>query len=745
MAADAKTETTRIKATPGAMSEEEAIKWTNAQLSYPNLAGNKKIAERAVSYVTEIRRHYTDKMQGMWRRWRANNYMLLGNTLNVGLIEDLHVPELYKAVETLVPRIEEAMHEPDPWFRVRGRDKDDRIRAEAIAALLQWQLEQTKWRKKVSSSVRDLLIYQCAVLKVRWDRRVKERVKHTAEVEYDDLGDPIYKHVREKRREVVFDGPRLEQIDPFDFIVDTRAAEVEDASYIGDRSEWRLADLLAMQRQGFLMNVDQVVKQNLAPDQDGQRVDWNKWSRSLTERYGYLEQLPSEAPKKFKVVDLWCKFDLYDDGEERDCVLTVLEDRICLQVRENPYDSKMAPYAVARVAKNGHEFFNIGVLDNAVRINVEYDRHRMNVLRAHDISVSQIFLAEDESDLPDTLYDVPPGSVFKGVGKVTPIAPPDTLRSAPYIDSFLRRDIEETVGVARPQMGSDSGEGNTATEFMGLMQEGNRRLKGVVTNYADMWADGLSIMHKLNGQFLVGKTSFRVLGKRAKLLGEHYAMGPDVLLEDVDFEFVGPRSLHTYGTRATGLMNFVQTFLPVMQQYPEDIDMRAIMREAYGLIVGTRHEDDVIKVPTPIEQLMDQDEENGYIMQGIPILVDELDNDEEHLAQMQQAGLLDAITAKGTPRAVRQAIMKHASLHLRQLKRKQVQEQARRETQQQRMDTLPPEAGGQAGPTGASPQAGGLSAALTPTGETPGPGRPETTGTAGRGPSGVEQTRNLAG
>ena len=206
----------RFKVQPGPMTAEEAVEWTNAQIPYANLAGNEEIAARALAYAREVVTRWDEKMVTLRAVWERIKFMLRGNSLNRGLVSDDHVPELYKKFEQMVPRIEEALLDEDPWFRAKGRDRDDRERAESLAALLDWQLDQAGWRDTVQASIRDMLIHQVSAIKVRWDRQLMDRVQMSVESEMDKKGQQWRKIVRRKTEEVIFEGPRLDLVDHVD-------------------------------------------------------------------------------------------------------------------------------------------------------------------------------------------------------------------------------------------------------------------------------------------------------------------------------------------------------------------------------------------------------------------------------------------------------------------------------------------------------------------------------------------------
>lgn len=719
----------------GPVTKEQAIAFRDAQIVYPNLASDDKVKDRVHIYVQQEVKAYEHKTETLQRRWRVLTHLLRGNSVARTTSSDVHVPELYKMLETLVPRIEEAVLEYDPWFRLRGRDAEDRELTDLRAAWLDWQLDQMRWRDHVQPAIRSMLTYQVACAKVFWDTRwvdVPERVP----IEGDD-GSIVRIEVKKPKPKITFDGPDIRLVDPFDLVIDTRATGAQDALYVGHYSYLTLGEIQHYAELGiFDKTAVGTLKDREPRNRTATEREWNKLARSVTEWAVEGYDRSKHGVKLFKVLDLWGKFDLYGDGREIESVITLVDGEVVVQARENFYDKKIRPFAIARAAKEGWDFFNTGPLDLAVRVNQEIDRHRGNALRAHDLEISPFVIVDDASDFPDSMLDVRPGKVFESPGDVTFGSIPSTLKDYPMVHAMLRQDMEEITGAFRLMQGQEGG--NTATEVERRLKEGNRRIKSYVRSFADMSEQLLRIMDSLNQQFIIKDHQFRVLGKRSKKLRDYAVIGPDTFLRDVDFEFLGIAELHTLGSRATGLMNYMQTMMPLIVQNPGEINALGMAKELYELTVGKLHSDENIKVPEDMEDLMDQVEENRLLVQGTLVEVSEGDDDVEHVRKMLP--IMKSRQFFEMTEHAQYAFIKHREDHVKSFERKKARRAALEQRSQNQM--LPPEAGGRAGPA-TSPQAGGFSAAMTPGGETPGPARDQAASKVNRAGAGVDQPRNM--
>ena len=135
----------------------QAAKWTKSQIAYPNMAGDPEIAQRALQWVQGARRQWIESTREVRWKWAILNKLLRGNSLaSLSGLDIIHTPELYKALEALVPRIEERLFREYPHhFRVLPTSKMKKREAELIAAFLVHQLRAARCdRLRLASAAR---------------------------------------------------------------------------------------------------------------------------------------------------------------------------------------------------------------------------------------------------------------------------------------------------------------------------------------------------------------------------------------------------------------------------------------------------------------------------------------------------------------------------------------------------------------------------------------------------------------
>jgi len=721
--------TTTLPSKEGQYTPEEAAAWREAQQEDPNLAGNQDLAARALKYVDTTVSEWTDRMRGLHKRWRATYHMLAGNTLERGGLEDVHIPEIYKAIETLVPRVEEAILEKSPWFRIVPRRMADQAASETLSAYIDWQFDQADIHDLIQPAIRDMLVTQTAIFYVRWEDRVRRRLVREETREF--VNGKLKRNVKGERKDVVdYHGPVAELVDPFDFIIDTKATTPQKAVYVGHRVFMTVDEIRRIGKQRGWVNLDKLDEKASTHSTFGVEQNTYKWSRDPTARFSDPDervQNQDGRPSKLEVLILYSKWSLRDDSVYDDYLMVAVGGRTVLELRKNPNDGQLRPYAAARSTKSGHEFYGTGTFDNAVRLNQHLDHYWQIVMRgAKTAAVPFAFIEDEDGEFPDSLYRITPGKVFPGVSNVRFSSIPDGfLRAAPMLLGQIQNHIEEVVGSFRINMGQDSN--GTATEASLSLQEGNRRTRGIIRAFGGGLEQLLELFYKYDQQYSFEDVEFPVLGKRGlDLRKTHLNIGPADLLDDVKFDLVGLHSLRTYGLKATGLTAFVNSMGPFIVANPTAVDQVGLMHEFASELIGPDEADRLVKVPTPIDRLRSQELENEVLMAGSEVEVDPDDVDADHLESIEPL-FREAIRAGSTMHAdVKRYVIQHRMHHVYQAQRKQAQEKALQARQPQQMLGMPPpEAGGQAAAGGGqSPKAGGMSDALAsmagPGGQTPG-------------------------
>lgn len=726
---EAKKETFTIREGIDVDEIDSTRSWMNAQVPYENLADDEELGQVVVKFVNDHERYYQDTTIRVRNRWRVLHHILNGNsTASVWSLEEIHVPELHIALETLVPRLEEAMRQHDPWFAVVPTvpGKESEAKAQLLTAHLMSQLRMMKDDQEVQPAIRDLLIHQFCMQKIWWDVQEGWAVDRTVSRSIGEDGTISYNVVREEKKKVLYNAPRLRTIDPFDAVLDVRINDPQHMIVIGDNCWMTLDELEQMQDMKVFKNIDKV--RELRPSEDErtshQEIGHDKLSRSLTEQYRRARFDPTGTPRRYRVREVWCRSDIL--GDERRMLFSVVEGRVPVRVQENFHDNKMVPYAIGRVQRNGHEFFGTGIFDHAIPAQEQIDIHRGLTLEGAKNAACPPLITDADADFPESLFGLYPGAVFQGsFNKADFLRVPDVQQSAAYIEDRLRRDIEEITAALRVFTGGEQA-GELATNTVRKIEEGNRRLRGIIRGLTYFEEEKLRIIHDLNGQFLTQSQTFQVLGKLGHHLGNYAEVSPDHYQGDVDFSFEGPSNLHTFGLRATAIAQLMTMAAPYANMYPDAIDVVAMLARMEELTLGRHQGNEIIRVPRQLDTLLSPADENLIMLEGKKVRVEEEDNHEDH-SKGHFPLLQHAKESKND------ALFKLVVEHMIEHSRRQQQEDARKSAMAGRVPrAFPPSGEAQVEPSPSGDLGFGGGVESTPRNENPGSADPAKVAKPGR-------------
>lgn len=748
---------TDIPVTSGGSTPEVQKKWISAQVPYKNWAGVSDEMDRKVEqWVMSNRERFHARMGATQQRWAVNWAAANGDSVWQEREDDIHVPETKKAIDAKVARIEEAIFEFDPVFEVEGTRGDlPQWKAQVIQAAVHRCMDLANYREYVQPSARDAELCNVSAIKVEWEHLVELRVHRKNELRFRENGKPYRHDERWMREEVARSGPVYRLVDPFLFLYDLDVGRIQDGAFVGDESDQFLHDIEAKVKAGMFseknykllkaraagLRTDGSTNQNIG----ARFADQLRQARSITTSGAFeMDQEGSYGAKRVRAVEMWGWFDFGDGfngvldpigrrvkGFQR--VVATVVNGVVLRFMLNPFDRKFAPYAVARPNRNGHDAVAPATFDTVVQVNANYDRIQSDALRYLGCAVSPKIIASEGSNLPDTILNDAPGTVYRGTGTWDMIKMPDLSGSIQYFHQYFRREIEECSGALRV---FESPQG-TATETERKVQEQQRMVRTSIRAVADQWRQVACMTYWMLGQFMTQPEQFAVVGKASKILGRSVEVTPDILQEDVDFRFLGLDSIHVYGNRQAGIMQYMGRWGPMLSQIP-GLNVPALARMDFELSVGRHAINEIFPDPEPTWMAWDQGEENEMLLAGREVPISKHDDDEAHIQS-----LLDFIVANknSMPDYVLQLCADHLRQHMQQRDRKAAEEAAQRK--QAELLAAQQQGGGE----GRSPMAGEMQArnslAQTP-GVTPGPPQARTVAKTGRKGNGESQTQRMA-
>lgn len=737
----------QVEAQIGKPTEKQARFWLNSQIPYRNFAGHSEALDRVVEqWVSNNRQRFYSQMSSQMDIWATNLAAANGEALWLEHEDDVHIPETKKAIDMKVARIEEGLLDFDPIIQVESvQGGMHRYKAMIITSFLSRMMELAGFRELIQPAARDADLCNIAAVKVIWELLVDYSVDRNVELRYRKDGTPYYDIRRKISKRIVKNGPVYKMVDPFWFFYDLQAGSIQDCEYVGDESEMFLHEIEAKARLGWFSKkkVEELKKRKTSPhsadsaERNASMPDMLRRARMVARLDGgSVEKGPHNA-QRVRMVECWGWMDFQDGfdgvtdplgrrltGSHR--VTATLANGICVRFSLNPYDRKFVPYGVARINRNGHEMAAPAPFNQVVQLNAQYDQAQSDIRRSMRLSVAPIVVTRGDTDLPDSLLNVMPGSVLHATGDWDIVKVPEpSTNSVSYTHSYFRREIEEAAGALRVHESPQ----NTATETERKVQEQQRMVRNSIRAAGELWRQVGLITYWMCGQFLYQPQRFAVVGKAAQILGKTATITPDILQEDIDLRFVGISSMHTLGNRRYGIMRWTNAFGSMLMAMP-DVDIQALAKLALEEEVGLAATEVIFKSAPPPWETMPQDQENEMLLAGHPVAVSINDDDENHIRK-----ILPLLTRKDLPDYIRKLLADHMVAHMEQAEHKAVQRASQMRAAEEKNGMLQA-AGGVPG-VDKPPDPGGMEAGRKNV--TNGPPQERTISRTGRTPSGVSQ------
>jgi hypothetical protein len=102
----------------------------------------------------------------------------------------LFIPYTFSSIETVIPRMVEAIFSSEPIVAVKPHDQTDMDKAKILEQLLNYQLKRMDFFRTFITLSKMCLTYGTCIAKVDWRKEFKTKSK--VEIIQDEMGTPIY-------------------------------------------------------------------------------------------------------------------------------------------------------------------------------------------------------------------------------------------------------------------------------------------------------------------------------------------------------------------------------------------------------------------------------------------------------------------------------------------------------------------------------------------------------------------------
>jgi hypothetical protein len=343
-----------------------------------------------------------------------------------------------------------------------------------------WQKNIVKFRKKIFSPLLQSIKTGTGIVMVDYTKKKRTAYRYAGEGEEGPGvvktkgGQKVVKSVKS-----VYDGPDILPISREDFVISSEATDIQDAFLCGYRTYLRKPEIELKAQTGEYD--DTILGSIVGPNE----IDDTKKDRA--EGQGKL--IKSDEKGRYEIWKLWLRYDVDEDGEEDDVVLTFHKgSQTLLRAIYNPLFMGFRPFVSLVFYPSEYAFDGMGVCQVLEKPQVELDMlHNSRIDRLEQIS-ARMYLASraagfDESDNP---FNIAPGFVRYVDGDLD-----KAIREIPFSDNYpstyteenlLTAYMGEAVGVTPGVLGQSVSERPVARDTMALIQEANKKFKFGIDN-----------------------------------------------------------------------------------------------------------------------------------------------------------------------------------------------------------------------------------------------------------------------
>jgi hypothetical protein len=491
------------------------------------------------------------QIEELWDRW----YQVWAAKHRYRLYEgrsDLYFPIARKIVEQHVAGIKMQTFPATDSFQVVpndlemdpqsgqpiGMDPATQMMARNVSRLMEHDVEQAKVERWSDLFIRQGLIYGTSVAKCYWKTAETTNYRLRKKMLGEGQG---YTNMVQEEKIMLFEGPTFQVVNLLDWYIhpitcrDISEARMVfedcmvDWNFLSSMSEItkevELDEMTGLETEveiegPYSASVVKRIKEKAEKDKDTaggvSNSDANKDLR--LQSYGVtVNQIKETIQTSWKISEIWCKFDLYGDGREISCKVTVCGDEI-LEIRQNPFFHQMAPYLTWKIIDLLELFYGQGLVES-----IEHHQYALNAMlnqtldavvfqTNHIIVVNTSLLAQ----APETLR-IAPRAIWKTMANpnevVSIIRPPDNSQSAFNTSNLIAGSMQDTAGMPPVMQGKMPGKETTATEVnqvaAGAMGAQSALIRGLE---AQVFSPMLHMWFMLEQQFRSSENMLRIAG-----------------------------------------------------------------------------------------------------------------------------------------------------------------------------------------------------------------------------------------
>lgn len=417
------------------------------------------------------------------------------------------VPIIYKAVETITPRIISVIFSASPPIQARYRFRPADPRADEmlrnVDLVFERHMDQPDTFGVYQGWVKNCLKYGQAYLKIGWKRR-------TQEVEYLTAKEGVVE--KAKRREIVVDDVDVQLVDNCDlfFSPEAKFPDPFACKHVIHVTTKRRSEILAQKEVGLY-----------GPKGGGE--DFNEVDLISLQSYERRMKRPGDVPIEQDDDPLLTIYEYWED----EFLITTCEHHVLLRHEDNPFVlpgyPKQKPFVAMFDTLVPNELFQIGEAEPLEHTQVEMSTLRRQRTDNNAVNINGGFIVDKNADVDtESLSLSRPGMVVgatrepgRPISDVVMPIPRNDISGTSYQDyQELNKDAQDTSGLLDYAVGSAPERRETATTVQLLQTAGNMRFDVKIRNSAYAFMQAGAMVYRRYKQLLTKPIPIRVASRQ---------------------------------------------------------------------------------------------------------------------------------------------------------------------------------------------------------------------------------------
>lgn len=395
---------------------------------------------------------------------------------------NLFIPLSYATIEHMLPRVISSTMPNDDFVDIvpLNTEKDQEL-ADKWNVYLPWRFRKMDYALTSHDTVKSAMTYGLGIQKVVFENDVRKRMaweQRYVNIPFFNIQIPAgWK--RKKKEKTLYHGAMIHWVDPWDFIWDTAASNMQNCTWAADRCIRSYPYLEGQQKLGNYKNLDQLTKAHMYTGSTRMSPD----KKDLFGAYGDAYQVQRMDRGIVPQFELW---EMYDKEYETVCTFVTMNGKpdkpVVIRNDDGlPYMDDELPYI--RCVSNPllGEFVGQGEIQPIEQLQLELNDKRSMRMDQVNLIINGMYKVRRDSDVDvDELYGIPGGVVFVDyMDDIERFQQGSVDQSAYMEENILKMDWEMTTALSEYRRGTRIHAGDkgseTATEATLMAEAANAR------------------------------------------------------------------------------------------------------------------------------------------------------------------------------------------------------------------------------------------------------------------------------